>query len=110
MNEIGRSHEPKTWLGPSLVLIVTLFSVAGVFAQAPKSKGKYTHEYTEPKTAHVQNSTDAGKVMKIRGKLYCCKEGIPYGAIISLYKVIDGKERFVYSYLVGANGRFDFRG
>lgn len=82
---------------------------SSVRGQAPKRSGKYTSSILQPKTAHIQNDSDAGKVKRIRGKLYCCDEGIPSGAIISVYSIHDGEEKFLYSYLVGASGKFDFK-
>jgi hypothetical protein len=94
---------------PVSIVIAILLCGFDALAQAPKSEGKYTKDYTEPRTAHINNFSDAGKVRRIRGALYCCKEGIPLGAIISLYKLTNGKEQFVYSYLVGSTGKFFFK-
>lgn len=97
----------------ALLLAAVLFCITGVvstMAQAPKSRGKYTTEFTQPKTAHVQNFVDEGKRRRLRGKLICCDEGIPQGAIISIYAIEAGREKFIYSYLVGSTGRFEFKG
>ncbi|MEZ5429420.1 MAG: hypothetical protein R2747_24465 [Pyrinomonadaceae bacterium] len=34
---------------------------------------------------------------------------MPTGSIISIYKITDDKSVFIYSYLVGAKGEFDFK-
>jgi len=81
-----------------------------VLSQTPHVHGKITKKYREPLTAHAINESDAGKVRRIRGKLYCCDEGIPYGSIVCLYRIVNKKEVFLYSYLVGESGKFDFKG
>ncbi len=90
-------------------LTVILFLCFGSFAQAPKTKGKYTKEIKEPVNAHILNEIDMGKVKRIRGKLYIGDHDIPINSIISVYKISNDKSEFLFSYLVGANGKFDFK-
>ena len=95
-----------------LILLTISLSAASAVGQSPEKGGKFTNVYTEPVTAHVRNSSDAGKVQRIRGRLFlgCCeKDDFPTGAIISVYEVVDGEEHFKFSYLVGADGRFNFK-
>ncbi len=97
-----------------LVVIFVSFTYFEASAQSPQAKGMYTREYTGPVTAHIQNNSDAGRVRRIRGRFFNpfvqgMKEA-PNGAIVSLFKLSGGKEKFIYSFLVGASGRFDFKG
>jgi hypothetical protein len=98
----------------TFIFIATIsLSAAWASGQSPEKNGKVTKKYREPVTAHIQNARDVGKVRRIRGRLYllCCeKDDAPAGAIISVHEVVDGKEQFKFSYLVGADGRFDFKG
>ena len=100
---------PKVSFLPSLLLLLVGFS-STAFSQALLRHGKITKEFREPATAHVVNSWDAGKVRRIRGRLYCCEEGIPPESIVCLYRIVNDKELFLYSYLVGESGEFNFRG
>ena len=99
----------KSFFLPCLLFLLVGFDLSAS-AQAPFRNGKITKEYREPSTAHMVNFWDAGKVRRIRGKLYCCKEGIPPESIVCLYRIVNDKKVFLFSYLVGESGRFNFNG
>jgi hypothetical protein len=91
------------------ILAIILFLVFANFAQAPKSKGKYTKKIKEPKIAHMLNEIDLGKVKRVRGKVFLGENDVPLNTIISVYKIMSDKSEFLFSFLVGANGEFDFK-
>lgn len=93
----------------AFLLFILFLTNSSVFAQSPKSKGKYTKKIKSPVCAHIRNEWDEGKVKRIRGKLVGADQTMPTGSIISIYKITDDKSVFIYSYLVGAKGEFDFK-
>lgn len=99
----------KTFLKSFYVLAALLISSSVSFSQAPNSEGKYTKEIKTPKVAHVTNELIGGKYKRIRGKLDIGKWEIPLNSIISVYKITDNHSEFLFSYFVGADGKFDFK-
>lgn len=102
---------------PRIELVFTVFMMALcasiAVGQSPEKNGKFTKEFDGPKTAHINNSSDLGKRKRIRGRfrgLASDKAPVPDGSIISVYAVNEEKEMFLFSYLLGANGRFYFKG
>lgn len=100
-----RNYFLKTFYIVTAVVLLSL----GCSAQAPKSKGKYTKEIKTPKPAHMTNELVGGKFKKIRGILYIGESEVPLNSIISVYKIIGDKSKFIFSYLVGSDGKFDFK-
>lgn len=92
----------------SIAFLILLFVYANVFAQPPRLKGKYTNEFKEPKIAHAQNQLPSLKVRRMRGKLSLENE-VPLNSIVSVWRIDGDKSKFLFSYLVGANGKFDFK-
>lgn len=91
------------------VSIAILALSCACFSQAPNLKGKYSKKIMEPKSAHITNELIARKLKRIRGKLLIGENEIPINSIISVYKIANNKSEFLFSYLVGADGKFDFK-
>ena len=97
--------------------LLSLFFISGITlsfcftssAQAPKSRGKYIRNIKEPKCAHITNELNDVKVKRIRGKLFIGNNETPIGSIISVYKITNTESRFIFSYLVGKDGKFNFK-
>lgn len=91
------------------VLGIILVLSFACFSQVPKLKGKYTKKIKEPKSAHMINELIERKLKRVRGKLFIGENETPINSIISVYKITDNKSEFLFSYLVGADGKFDFK-
>lgn len=99
----------KSLLKSFYILAVVFIFSSICFSQVPKSKGKYTKEIKTPKIAHMTSELVGGKFRRLRGKLYIGKFEVPESSIISVYKITDNNSKFLFSYLVGADGKFDFK-
>lgn len=101
---------------PRIELVITVFMMAlcasVAVGQSPEKNGKFTKEFDGPTTAHGNGYTELGKRKRIRGRFQSLAFDdlpMPEGTIISVYSVTGEKETFLFSYLVGANGRFYFK-
>lgn len=93
----------------TLFFVIVLAVVGSAKTAFGQIKGYTTKKYTAARCAHMINVTDMGKVKRIQGLLFVGNDEPLFQGIVAVYKITDGKNVFIKSYVTGDDGRFKFR-
>lgn len=92
-----------------LVFSAGIVSLIQIPAQSPEKKGIYTLDVKSPVNAHIANTVNIGRVKKVRGRIMAPDAGwAPIKTVISVYVIDFSSSRFLFSFFVGAKGKFSF--